>query len=148
MLLAAVALSLPWPAAAASGLELVVTAEDGATMWTRPIREGAAVVLQYTNSLYLAPTHERFAVRPRGFALTEVWSTSDGVLASSSLPAPYDRRGTFFVSSVDVFVPAIVTRIGPIGRQTLRLEDEELPIYTAGTGVRVTVALRRSASGR
>lgn len=148
VLLAAVALLLIWTVTAAGAYELVVIAEDGETLWTRPVREGSPVVLQYTNSLYLAPTHEHFTVRPGGFALREVWSTSDGVLAYNSLPAPYLRRGKFFISSVRAFVPAIVTRIGPIGRQTLRIGDEELPLYQAGTGARVTIALRRTFSVR
>jgi hypothetical protein len=148
VLLAAVALLPIWAATAGGGYQLVVVAEDGATLWTRPVSEGSPIILQYTNSLYLAPTQEHFTVRPGGFALKEVWSTSDGVLAYNSLPAPYHRRGKFFVSSVGAFVPAIVTRIGPIGQQTLRIGGEELPLYTAGTGTRVTIALRSTFPGR
>ncbi|MGH2437315.1 MAG: hypothetical protein ACRDFA_10000 [bacterium] len=148
VMLAAVALLLIWTAAAAGTYELVVIAEDGGTLWARPVGEGSPVVLQYTNSLYLAPTQEHFTVKPGGFALREVWSTSDGVLAYNSLPAPYLRRGKFFISSVRAFVPAIVTRIGPIGQQTLHIGSEELPLYKAGTGIRVTIALRRNFPGR
>lgn len=148
VLLAAVALLFLWTAAAAGAYQLVVIAEDGNTLWTRPIGEGSPVILQYTNSLYLAPTQEHFTVRPGGFALREVWSTSDGVLAYNNLPAPYRRQGRFFVSSVGAFVPAIVTRIGPIGQQTLHVGNEELPLYKAGVGIRVTIALRRNFSGR
>lgn len=148
MLLAAVGVVLIWAATAAGAYEVAVIAEDGSTLWTRPVREGSPVILQYTNSLYLAPTEEHFIVRRGGFALREVWSTSDAVLSYNSLPAPYQRRGHYFVSSVAVFVPAIVTRIGPVGRQTLRIGDEELPIYQAGTAVRVTIKLRRDFSFR
>lgn len=148
MLVAAVVLLIIGTAAAARTYDLVVIAEGGQTLWTRSIRNGSPVILEYTNSLYLAPTQEHFTVRPGGFALKEVWSTSDAVLAYNSLPAPYHRRGKFFVSSVGAFVPEIVTRIGPIGRQTLHVADEELPLYEAGPGTRVTIALRRTFPGR
>lgn len=142
VLLAAVTLVLAWTAAA-SRYRLVVTSEDGSTLWTVPVSRGSPVILEYTNSLYLAPTQEHFTVTPRGFALREVWSTSDAVLASNSLPAPYARRGTFFVSSVEALVPHIVTRIGPTGQQTLRVGEQEVPLYQAGTAARVTIILRR-----
>lgn len=142
-LLAAVGVVLIWAATAAGAFEVAVIAEDGSTLWTRSVREGSPVVLQYTNSLYLAPTEEHFVVGRGGFTLKEVWSTSDGVLAYNNLPAPYRRRGHYFVSSVSTSVPAIVTRIGPVGRQTIRIGTEELPIYQAGTAVRVTITLRR-----
>lgn len=141
VLLAAAGLVLIWTVSAASHFQLVVISESGETLWTLPASRGSKVILEYVNSLYLAPTQEHFTVTPRGFALEEVWSTSDGVLASNSLPAPYTRRGAFFVSSVAAFVPSIVTRIGPIGQQTLRVENQEVPLYMAGTGSRVTITL-------
>lgn len=143
VLLAAVALVLIWTATAAGRYRLVVTSEEGNTLWTAAVSNGSAVILEYTNSLYLAQTQEHFIVTPRGFALREIWSTSDAVLASNSLPGPYARQGSFFVSPVKAFVPHIVTRIGPTGRQTLLVGDQEVPLYQAGTGVRVTIMLRR-----
>lgn len=142
VLLAAVGLVLFWTVTAASHAQIVVVSERGETLWTLPASRGSRVILEYVNSLYLAPTQEHFTVTRRGFALEEVWSTSDGVLASSSLPAPYARRGAFFVSSVAAFVPSIVTRIGPTGQQTLRVGHQVVPLFMAGTGARVTISLR------
>jgi hypothetical protein len=143
LLPAAVGLALLWTAAAGR-YEVVVRAETGALLGRIPVSAGSPVVLEYTNSLYLAPTQEHFAVHSAGFALREVWSTSDAVLAASSLPAPYVRRGAFFVSSVHAFVPRIVTRVGPVGQQRLRVGGRDVPLYAAGTGAGVVVALRRS----
>ncbi len=142
VLLAAVGFVLAWTATAASRSQLVVESENGDTLWTLPVSRGSRVILEYVNSLYLASTQEHFTVTRRGFALVEVWSTSSGVLESNSLPTPYARRGTFFVSSVAAFVPRIVTRIGPIGQQKLRVDNQEVPLFTAGTGARVTITLR------
>lgn len=135
-------LVLVWTVTAASHLQLVVKSESGQILWTLPAPRGSRVILEYVNSLYLAPTQEHFVVTRRGFALEEVWSTSDGVLAHNSLPTPYMRRGAFFVSSVAAFVPSIVTRIGPTGQQTLRVGNQEVPLFMAGTGARVTITLR------
>lgn len=143
--LAAVAAVLIGTATAAGNLQLVVTAEDGATLWRVPVSPGEEVLLSYTNSLYLAPTEEHFVIRDGGFALREVRSTSDAVLASHSLPTPYTRQGAFFTSSVAAFVPAIVTRIGPVGQQSLTVGGQILPLFEVGTGVGVSVTVRRTS---
>lgn len=142
-LLAAVGTVLMWTAAAAGPYDLVVSTEGEEVIERVRLAPRSTIILEYTNSLYMAPTEEHFIVRRGGFALREVWSTSDAVLASHSLPAPYARRGAFFVSSVEAFVPRIVTRIGPVGQQTLRVGDREVPLFRAGTGAQVIVALRR-----
>jgi len=141
--LAAVGLVLAGSTLAAGSYQLVVSAEDGRTLWTLPVTPGTPVILRYVNSLYLAPTEEVFVVSPAGFALQQVRSTSDAVLAYNSLPVPYTRQGAFFTSSVQAFVPNIITRIGPVGRQSLSVGDREVLLFTAGTGVRVTVSVRR-----
>jgi hypothetical protein len=142
VLLAAVGIVFLWTVTAASDLHLVIKSEREETLWSLRAPLGSRVILEYVNSLYLAPTQEHFTVTRRGFALEEVWSTSDAVLAHSSLPAPYRRHGAFFVSSVAAFVPSIVTRIGPTGQQTLRVGNQEVPLFMAGTGARVTISLR------
>lgn len=131
--------------AAAGHHQLVVTAEDGTTLWALPVSPGERVVLSYINSLYLAPTEEHFVIKDGGFALREVQSTSDAVLAYNMLPTPYNRQGQFLASSVSAFVPTIVTRIGPIGQQSLTVGDRTLPLFAAGTGARVSITLRRAS---
>jgi len=144
VLLAAVGLAFVGTATAAGSYELVVTAEDGATLWRLPVSPGMPVVLKYVNSLYLAPTEEHFVVDPPGFRLRQVWSTSDAVLAYNSLPTPYTRQGWYFASSVQTFAPRIVTRIGPVGRQSLTVGDRDVPLFAAGTGARVTLSVKRA----
>lgn len=145
ILLAAVGLVLVGTATAASHPQLVITAEDGTILWALPVSPGERVVLSYTNSLYLAPTEEHFVIIDGGFALRKVRSTSDAVLAYNSLPAPYTKEGRFFASSVSAFVPAIITRIGPVGQQSLTVGERTLPLFTAGTGVQVSIALQQSS---
>lgn len=111
--------------------------------WHLPVRPGTQIALAYVNSLYNAPTEDRFIVTTTGFELTEVRSTSDAVLDSNGLPAPYGRDGLYFVSRIRRPIPFFTTRIGPVGRQRLVVGNSDVPLYTVGTGNAVTVVLRR-----
>lgn len=111
--------------------------------WHLPVRPGTQIALAYVNSLYNAPTEDRFIVTTTGFELTEVRSTSDAVLDSNGLPAPYGRDGLYFVSRIRRPIPFFTIRIGPVGRQRLVVGNSDVPLYTVGTGNAVTVVLRR-----
>ena len=133
-------------AAAVSGYELTITAEDGRVLWRLPVRPLMSVVLTYTNSIYGAATEERFTAGSRGLELNSVASTSESVLAYNALPAPYAKEGAYLVAETKRIIPALVVRIGQTGRQQLIVGDAVLPLYTAGTGaqVRIEVLRRRS----
>ncbi len=123
--------------------ELIVTREDGQRMWSLPVRPGDSVVLAYTNSIYGAPTEERFTLTRSGFTLYAVRSTSEAVLAYNGLAAPYARDGTFYVTSASAHLPSLVLRIGRTGRQRLSVGTRVLPLYEAGEGVQVRVDITR-----
>ena len=126
-----------------SSYVLTVTGDDGRRWWSLPVAPGDAVVLAYTNSIYLAPTEERFILRPEGFVLTDVASTSEAVLAYNGLAAPYSRRGAFYSAPVSARMPALVLRIGHTGRQRLLVDGRVLPLFAAGEGARLRVAVER-----
>ena len=123
--------------------QLVVTAEDGQTLWTLPVRPGTPVVLMYVNSIYRAPTEEFFTLKPAGFMLTKIRSMSEAVLAYNALPAPYRREGAFLASPAHAYLPILVLRIGHTGQQRLLVGGKEIPVYDVGEGAQVTVAVRR-----
>ncbi len=131
------------PAFAGSSYELIVTREDGQRMWALPVRPGDSVVLAYTNSIYGAPTEERFTLTRSGFTLRAVRSTSEAVLAYNGLAAPYARDGQFYVASVTAHLASLVLRIGRTGRQRLAVGTRLLPLYEAGEGVQVRVDVTR-----
>jgi len=118
--------------------------EAGRVRWSVPVLSTTTVTLEYTNSVYGAPTEERFTLTPGGFALTAVRSTSEAVLAYNGLSAPYRREGTFLVAAASGRLREIVLRVGRTGRPRLRVGSRELPLFTAGEGMRLTIAIAPS----
>ena len=124
--------------------EVTVSNEGGQTLWSLPAGPGAWLALAYVNSIYLAPTEEILAVTRDGFTLTAVRSTSEAVLAYNGLPGPYRRDGVFLVAPAARHLRQIVLRVGHTGWPRLRMGSEDLPLYTAGEGARLTIAVGTS----
>lgn len=134
-----VAAGLAWP----SGI-LVVWDETGAVRWRVLVAEGTPVVLQYTNSIYLAPTWERFVVRGGRLYLLDVSSTREAVLEYNRLAPPYRREGPRVTAPVSGLVLDLLPlRIGERGRPVLQVGRTVLPLYEAGVGAGLRVAIRR-----
>lgn len=132
---------LAWPSTI-----LLVADETGATLWRVPVAEGSAVVLRYTNSLYLAPVWERFEVRGGRLHLLEVSSTSEAVLDYNRLAPPYRRHGPRLAAAVSgVTLDVLPLRVGARGRPTLQVGDVTLPLYEAGVGTGLRVFVRRES---
>jgi hypothetical protein len=113
-------------------------------LWRVPVEPHSQIQLEYTHSLYDAPTTERFELTAGGLRLAEVSSTKEAVLEHLWLPPPYSRRGDRLVARPDSAVHARLTvRIGQVGRQRLRVDGRELPLYRVGTGEAVEIAVRR-----
>ncbi len=137
----ALAAGLLWPSAS-----LVVTDEDGTALWRLPVHEGSTVVLQYTNSIYLAPVWEQFTLRGGRLHLMEVSSTSEAVLEYNRHPGPYRRSGDLV--SVPVSGQAldlVPLRVGERGRPTLQVDGVTLPLYRAGVGAGLRIWVRRAS---
>jgi len=130
-------------AAAIPSYHLTVTS-GGARLWTLPISPGTPVTLAYTNSIYRAPTEERFAATARGFSLRAVRSTSEAVLAYNGLEAPYRRHGIWYETPASRTLPSLTVRIGRTGRQHLIVAGRMLPLYDAGEGARVQIDIERA----
>ena len=130
---------LAWP----SGI-LVVSDETGAVRWRVQVAEGTPVVLQYTNSIYLAPTWERFVVRGGRLYLLDVSSTREAVLEYHRFAGPYHREGPRVTAPVSGLVLDLLPlRIGERGRPLLQVGRTVLPLYEAGVGAGLRVAIRR-----
>ena len=124
--------------------QLRVVDETGRTRWSAPVSSATTVTLAYTNSIYGALTEERFAVTPDGFALADVRSTSEAVLAYNGLSAPYRRDGAFLVAAASAHLREIVLRVGQTGQPRLRVGTTDLPLYQAGEGTRLVITVAPS----
>lgn len=134
-----VAAGLAWP----SGI-LVVSDETGAVRWRVQVAEGTPVVLQYTNSIHLAPTWEQFVVRGGRLCLLDVSSTREAVLEYYRFAGPYRREGPRVIAPVSGLVLDLLPlRIGERGRPVLQVGRTVLPLYEAGVGTGLRVAIRR-----
>lgn len=134
------AAGLAWPSQV-----LVVSDGDGRVRWLVPVSEGTAVVLRYTNSIYLAPTWERFLVRGGSLHLVDVSSTREAVLEYHRLAPPYRAEGERLVAAVSgVALDGYALRVGPRGRPTLQVGSRVLPLYRAGVGASLHIAIRRA----
>ncbi len=136
---ATLAAGLAWPSQV-----LLVSDEDGRVRWQVPAGEGTAVVLQYTNSIYLAPTWERFVVRGGRLHLVEVSTTREAVLEYHRLAPPYRVEDGRLVAAVSgVTLDGYTLRVGSLGRPVLQVGSRVLPLHTAGVGTALHIALRR-----
>jgi len=134
-----VAAGLSWP----SGI-LVVSDEAGAALWRVPVTEGTQIVLHYTNSIFLAPTWERFEVRGGRLHLLDVSSTREAVLEYNRLAPPYRHDGARLKAPVaGVVLDVLPLRVGARGRPVLQVGRTELPLYRAGAGTGLRVTIRR-----
>ncbi|MDQ7828164.1 MAG: hypothetical protein QN122_08040 [Armatimonadota bacterium] len=123
---------------------LTVTDEAGGRRWLVPVEEGSPVVLEYVNSIWGAPTWERFVVRSGRLALVEVASTAEAVLEYHRLPAPYRREdGRLAAPVTGVTLDALTLRVGERGRPVLHVDGASLPLFDAGVGTGLRVEVRR-----
>ncbi|MDR7427606.1 MAG: hypothetical protein QN175_12785 [Armatimonadota bacterium] len=122
---------------------LVVSDEEGRVRWQVPATEGTAVVLQYTHSIYLAPTWERFVVRGGRLHLVDVSSTREAVLEYHRLAPPYRAEGGRLVAAISgVTLDGYVLRVGPRGHPTLQVGSRVLPLHAVGVGAAVRIVVR------
>jgi hypothetical protein len=123
----------------------VARPQGGEIVWRVPVADGAVVDLNYVNSLYDAPTTERFVVAGSQLRLTEISSTKRAVLEYLVLEPPYEERDDRVVSRRrgPVFNDLTV-RIGLTGQQRLVVGGREWPLYEVGTGEAVVLRVART----
>jgi len=116
----------------------------GRLLWRVPVRGGTVVDFIYTNSIYNAPTTERFVVEGQSLRLIEVSSTREAVLEYLRLESPYGvRNGRFVARTRGPSLAAFTTRIGQTGQQRIVVEGRQIPLYRIGTGEAAHVTLTR-----
>ncbi|MDR7543694.1 MAG: hypothetical protein QN120_05535 [Armatimonadota bacterium] len=117
---------------------------SGRLLWRVPVDEGSTVDLAYTNSIFNAPTVERFVVAGGWLHLVEVLSTSEAVFEYLRLDPPYERRGALLAArTTGPTLEGFTTRIGQAGQQRLVVDGEELLLYRIGVGEAVRIVVRR-----
>jgi hypothetical protein len=120
----------------------VTHAETGEVLWDLVVQDGTQVDLDYTNSLFDAPTTERFVVTGGLLRLTEISTTKQAVLEYLVLEPPYETRGDRLVSKRrGPMFQDLAIRIGQAGQQRLVVGHRELPLYQVGTGESVRVRI-------
>lgn len=116
----------------------------GRLLWRLTVGSGSRVDLNYTNSLFDAPTTERFIVTNGLLRLTEISSTKQAVLEYLVLEPPYEQRDGRFVSKRrGPSFAEFVIRIGQTGQQYLVVDGREVPLYRVGTGEAVRLRMSR-----
>jgi hypothetical protein len=127
--------------APASVLEVADSA-TGRLLWRVRVRPGSRVDLHYINSLFNAPTTDRFVVEGKALRLVEINSTKEAVLLHAGLDGPFAASsGRFAAKRPGPRLDELTIRIGQTGQQRLAIDGEEVPLYRIGTGeaARVTV---------
>lgn len=118
---------------------------NGRLLWRVPVTNGTRIDLAYTNSLYNAPTTERFVIAGRLLRLEEISSTREAVLEYLALAPPYESRNGRLVSKrPGPSFAELTIRIGQTGQQRLVIEDQEVPLYRVGAGEAVRVRVSRA----
>lgn len=116
----------------------------GRLLWRATVADGSTVDLDYTNSIFNAPTTERFEVSGRSLRLVEVSSTQEAVLQYLALDPPYQYRDGRLVSGRHgPTVGELTIRIGQTGRQLLVVGGREIPLYRVGSGEAVRLTISR-----
>jgi hypothetical protein len=122
----------------------VARPESGEIVWRIPVANGAQIDLNYVNSLYDAPTTERFVITGGQLRLIEINSTKRAVLEYLALEPPYEERGDRVVSKRrGPLFNELTLRIGQTGQQRLVAGGRELPLFEVGTGEAVVVRVSR-----
>lgn len=118
--------------------------DTGRLLWRVPVRERLRVDLDYTNSLFYAPTTDRFVVEDMRLRLVEISSTREAVLLHAGLSGPFEKRADRFVAKRPGPVLAELTiRIGQTGKQRLVVGGRRIPIWRVGVGEAVRLQLSR-----
>ena len=113
-------------------------------LWRVPLREGSTVDLEYTNSLFNAPTTDRFVVQGRALRLVEISSTKEAVLEHAGLAGPHKiRAGRFVAERPGPVLAELTIRIGQTGQQRLVVDGRDMPLYRTGVGEAVHIRVAR-----
>lgn len=120
---------------------------DGTTrrlLWRVPAREGSTVDLDYTNSLFNAPTTDRFVVQRTALRLVEISSTKEAVLEHAGLSGPHKvRDGRFVAERPGPVLAELTIRIGQTGQQRLVVDGRDVPLYRIGVGEALHIRVAR-----
>ncbi|MGQ0548226.1 MAG: hypothetical protein ACT4PY_00945 [Armatimonadota bacterium] len=118
--------------------------DTGRLLWRVPVRDRLRVDLDYTNSLFYAPSTDRFVVDGLRLRLVEISSTREAVLLHAGLGGPFEKRADRFVAKRPGPVLAELTiRIGQTGRQRLVVGGHRIPIWRVGVGEAVRLRVAR-----
>lgn len=116
----------------------------GRLLWRVPVGGGSRIDLNYTNSLFNAPTTDRFVIEGGALRLVEINSTKEAVLEHAGLAGPYETRaGRFAARRPGPTLTELTIRIGQTGQQRLVVAGREIPLYRIGVGEAVRVSVSR-----
>jgi len=120
----------------------------GRLLWRMPVEIGSQIDLDYTNSLFNAPTTDRFVIEGGALRLVEITSTNEAVLEHAGLAGPYEvRSGRFAARRPGPTLAELTIRIGQTGQQRLVVAGREIPLYRIGVGEAVRVKVSRIPRG-
>jgi hypothetical protein len=128
LLLAVFLLFVPWPGFFSS---LRVTHEQtGRELCALPFIGTHSFSLSFTNSIYLAPTQEKFEASRSGIALREIQTTSWGVVEYYSIKGTVrEEEGTIRIQDIHFHTPKLKIMIGYIGKQKLIWDGQTYDLF-------------------
>lgn len=147
-------------AAAPSGYSLSIENEEGAQLYSAPVRDGTVFALRYNHSVALSPVTDYFVVRDNEIWLDKTVYQDFGA-GLPHQPGPGQqmtaRNGTIVISGFNRKLGSFQLRVGRVANHMLLLLPEkqggdrhvwqELPLdQLAEPGSAVTFAIRRNAN--
>jgi len=118
----------------------------GRRLWRVAVSERSRIDLHYTNSLFNAPTTDRFVIEGTRLRLAEISSAKEAVLLHAGLDGPHElREGRFVAKRPGPVLAELIIRIGQTGQQHLTVDGREIPLYRIGVGEAARVRVSRVA---
>jgi len=113
-------------------------------LWRVPVRAGSTVDLDYINSLFNAPTTDRFTIDGGRLRLIEISTTKEAVLEHAGLAGPHKVRAERFVAErPGPVLEELTIRIGQTGQQRLVVDGQDVPLYRVGVGEALHIRVAR-----
>jgi hypothetical protein len=128
LLLPIILLIVPWPGF--FSLFRVTHEQTGRELFALPFIHTHSFDLSFINSIYLAPTVEKFETSRSAISLREIQTTSWGVVEYYSIKGNIrEEKGTIRIQDIHFHTPRLKIMIGYIGKQKLIWEGRTYDLY-------------------
>lgn len=122
------ALFIPWPGL--FGALRITHGQSGQELLLLPFIQRHPFDLQFINSIYSAPTREKFEVDDSAIRLCEIVTSHWGVVEYYNSPGVLrEENGQIHIRDIQLRRPQLRLAIGFVGKQELLWEGKSYPLY-------------------